>query len=53
MQNGRNQCSGMADTDPEHEIGNTPRPTHRNVVSPNTNPGVQEVQNTKNPEAGE
>src|ERR1700733_2809063 len=40
----------MPDTDPEYEIGNTECPTNRNIVTPNSNPGEQQVQDTKDSE---
>ena len=53
MQNRRDQSSGVTDPDPEDEIGNTPCPANRNIVSPNTDAGEQEIENAKDPEGGE
>src|SRR4029077_3746162 len=39
VKNGRDQSAGVADTDPEHEIGNVPGPTDGMVQSPGPNAG--------------
>src|SRR5262245_4776026 len=40
----------MPDTDPKNEIGNVPRPAHRDLVSPCADAGRNKVSNTKEPE---
>jgi hypothetical protein len=53
MQNGRDQCSGVTDADPEYKIGNAPGPTDRNVIAPHTNTGEQKIKNTECTKDGE
>ena len=44
-QDRRNQCSGVTDTDPEHEVHNRPAPVGRVVVTPDTDARHQQVIN--------
>ncbi len=42
-QNGGNQCSGVADTDPEHEVHDRETPHHRVVVAEHADAGHEQI----------
>src|ERR1700760_1801754 len=52
MKNRGNQSTGVANTNPEDKVRNIPRPAHRDIVSPDSYSGVQQVKDTENPKAG-
>ncbi len=37
----------MTDADPEHEVGDTPSPTYRDIISPDADAGEEQIENTE------
>src|SRR5207237_118337 len=50
IQNRRDERAGMSDADPENEVGDFPRPSDRNIISPNADAGGNEITKAKKTE---
>jgi hypothetical protein len=37
----------VTDADPEHEVGDTPSPTYRDIISPDADAGEEQIKNTE------